>query len=251
MSHKLGAAFSIVCVLAASPARKAQGPEIIRAGNPALMATRMPLTTDTVDNYVLSNGVRELAGTTVRAITQPQAGAESVYEIRTIHSTVRGDTSVTIMVVRTQDLSLVFHRVKAPRDSAAVTASRTHLTGWVVLPNQPVILLDRSLEYPVFGVEGQVPWLLPLLPLAAGYGVVVPHFSQWQGGEQWDTVTVVGSERVTIGRQSFDCWKLDTGPLGPPGYRMYRWVDKGSRRVVQSVLRAAVDGREYWSYLRS
>jgi hypothetical protein len=125
------------------------------------------------------------------------------------------------------------------------------LTGWVVLPNQPLILLDRSLDHPVFGVEGQVPWLLPLLPLAAGYRAQVPHFSQWNGGEEWDTVTVVGSERVMLGSQSFDCWKVDTGPLGPPGYRMYRWIEKTSRRVVQSVLRGGASEPQYWAYLRS
>jgi hypothetical protein len=121
----------------------------------------------------------------------------------------------------------------------------------VVLPNQPVILLDRTLEYPVFGVEGQVPWLLPLLPLAAGYRAVVPHFSQWRGGEGWDTVTVVASERVTVGGRSYDCWRVDAGPVGPPGYRMHRWIDKVSRRVVQSALRGGDAEPEYWSYLRS
>jgi len=251
MSRTLCTLLSIFSLASASRWVSAQAPEAIRAGSVALRGVRMPLTSDTVDNYVVTGGVRQLAGTTVRSITMHQDAVEPVYQIRTIHWTLRGDTSVTTMVVRAQDFSLVFHRVKAPRDSAAVTASRNHLTGWVVLPNQPVILLDRTLEYPVFGVEGQVPWLFPLLPLTAAYRAVVPHFSQWEGGEGWDTVTVVGSERVTIGTRSFDCWKVDTGTLGPPGYRMHRWIEKASRRVVQSVLRGGPSEPEYWSYLRS
>lgn len=228
---------------------QAQGPDTIRVGNPAIASSLMPLTTDTVDDYVLSSGHRQLTGTTVRSIVLHQDGPDHVYEIRAT-STGGGDTTFSTMAVRVRDLSLIFHRVKARSDSAAVTLSRDHLTGWVVLPNQPPVLLDRTLEHPVFGVEGQVPWLLPLLPFATGFRAVVPHFSQWSGVENWGAVVVVASERVTVAAQSFDCWKVDVGPLGPPGYRMYRWVDKQSRRVIQSVLRGTGTGPEYWSYLR-
>ena len=251
MSRMLQAALVILTSVSTPRWVRAQAPDTIHAGSPALRGATMPLTTDTVDNYTLTGGVRQLSSTTVRSITRHQDAAEPTYLIRTLHWTARGDTSVTTMVVRADDYSLVFHRVKAPRDSAAVTASRNHLTGWVVLPNQPVILLDRALEHPVFGVEGQIPWLLPLLPLAAGRQFVVPHFSQWDSAEKWDVVTVIGSEDVTVGSRSFDCWKVDMGSLGPPGYRMYRWVDKASRRIVQSMLRGGATETEYWSYLRS
>ncbi len=247
---------AIVFVLAAlviSAARyptAAQVPDSVRVGSPSLAAVRPSLTSDTVDNYVFSGGTRRLTGTTVRTITRRDDPAEPVYEIRTAHWLAGGDTSHTTMVVRALDLSLVFHRVKAPRDSAAVTASRTHLTGWVVLPGEPTMLLDRTLAHPVFGVEGQIPWLFPLLPLAPGYTAAVPHFSQWDGSEVWATITVVGAERVALGGGAFDCWKVDAGPLGPPGYRAYAWVDRSSRRVVQSALRGPDGGTEYWSSLR-
>jgi hypothetical protein len=153
------------------------------------------------------------------------------------------------MAIRAKDLSLIFHRVKGARDSAAVSASRNHATAWVVLPNQPVRLFDLTLPAPVFGVEGQIPWLLPLLPLAAGYRAVVPHFSQWEGREAWDSVAVIGTETVSAGGRTYEAWKVDLGPLGPPGYRMTRWIDRRTRRVVQSVLRGS-SGAEYWSSLR-
>jgi len=243
-------AIALFLVPIAVPRAAAQTPDTVRVGSPSLAGARPPLTSDTVDNYVVTGGARRLAGTTVRTITRRDDPLEPVYEIRTAHWIAGGDTSHSTMVVRVRDLSLVFHRVKAPRDSAAVTASRAHLTGWVVLADQPATLLDRTLAHPVFGVEGQVPWLFPLLPLAAGYTAVVPHFSQWDGGEQWATITVVGPERVTIGARAFECWKVDAGPLGPPGYRAYAWVDRQSRRVVQAALRGPGGDREYWSSLR-
>lgn len=241
---------SAVILVTASIHMQAQAPRIVRAGDRALLAARMPLTTDTIDAFVVSNGVREPGSTTIRSITRQQEGTEPVYEIRTVNWTPQGDTTVATMRVRVKDLALVFHRVTAAHDSAAVTASSTHLTGWVVLPNTPISLLDRTLPQPVFGVEGQVPWLLPLLPLEAGYRALVPHFSPWAGEERWDTVTVVGAERVVLGGRAIDCWKVDTGHLGPPGYRMYRWIDRKSRRVTQSALLGGSGGREYWSYLR-
>jgi hypothetical protein len=250
MSRHIALALALVVVPFAPPRFAAQVPDTVRVGSPLLAHAHPTLTSDTVDNYVVTAGTRSLAGTTVRTITRRDDPLEPVFEIRTAHWTVGGDTSHTTMVVRAGDLSLVFHRVKAPRDSAAVTASRGHLTGWVVLPDRPVALLDRTLAHPVFGVEGQVPWLFPLLPLAAGYTAVVQHFSPWDGGERWDSITVVGAERVTIGRRVFDCWKVDVGAVGPPGYRMVRWVDRDSRRVVQSALRGPDAEREYWSYLR-
>jgi len=222
---------------------------IVRVGAPVLRGLMLSPGSDTVDNYLVEGGSRRLTATTVRTITLQTDSIEPRYEIRTLHWAPQGDTGSSTMTIRASDLSLVFHRVKAARDSAAVTASRTHLTGWVVLPNQPLRLIDLNLPAPVLGVEGQIPWLFPLLPLTAGSKMAIAHFSQWDGGERWDTLNVTGSESVTLGPITYDCWKVDVGALGPPGHRMTRWVDRRTRRVVQSVLRGTA-GPEYWSYLR-
>ena len=239
------------CLLAACAARSdAQEMDTVRVGSPALRGARLPLGTVTVESFAIEGSVRKPTSTTVRTITPGRDGADSVYVIRTLHWAPQADTSVTVLAVRADDLSLVYYRVKATRDSAAVTASPGHLTGWVVMPDQPVSLLDRTLDWPVFALGGQIPWLLPVLPLAQGYRAVVSRFSQWEGGEVLTPVEVQGSETVTLGSRSFDCWRVDTGALGPPGYRMIRWIDKASRRVVQSVLRGSSGGTEYWGYLR-
>ncbi len=229
----------------------AQQLRVITPGDRDLLRTRMPLTTDTLDNYVVQDGLERLSGSTVRAISLSRDAPEQLWEIRTSHWLTGRDTSHSTMAVRVADLSLAWHRVKAPRDSAAVTAVGRHLTGWVVLPDRPIRLLDRGLDRPVFGVEGQIPWLLPLLPLAPGFRAAVPHFSQWDGGETMDTVTVVGRERVAIGERSFDCWHVDAGPLGPPGFRRHIWIDAATRRVVQAALRGDGPGVEYLSRLRN
>jgi hypothetical protein len=161
-----------------------------------------------------------------------------------------GDTTVGSIVMRATDYALLHHRVKAANDSAAVTANAGHLTGWVALPNEPIQLIDQPLAHPVFPIEGQMPWLFPLLPLAQGYSAAIPHFSMWQRGEQWKTIAVVGSDLVEHGGRLRDCWRVDGGELFP-GYRITYWVEKSTRRIVEGVAKGADAGPEYWARART
>lgn len=229
---------------------QAQPVDTVRVGSQVFRSATLRLGADTVDGYQLNADVRTQTSTTIRTISRERLGDEEVYVIRTLHWATGRDTSLSMMTVRAVDFSLVNHKVKASHDSAAVTASRSHLTAWVVLPGRPVILTDRVLERPVFPVEGQIPWLFPMLSLATGYRAAVPHFSQWEGEEVWTLVEVIGLEKISVAGQEYECWKVDAGPLGPPGYRMVRWIDTVSRRVIQSALRGEAGGVEYWSFLR-
>ena len=47
-----------------------------------------------------------------------------------------------------------------------------------------------------------------------------------------------------------ECWKVDTGELGPPGYRAIRWIDKSSRRIIRTVLKGLPTQPEYWTLAR-
>jgi hypothetical protein len=242
---------SITCslLMLSSSGLAAQRVDTVVVGSASLRSARLDPGIDTVDSYVVAGSQRTPTSTTIRTITSRQESGEQRYIIRTLHWAPRGDTGVSVMTLR-GDYSVVQHRVKGLRDSAAITASRSHLTGWVVLPDQPIMLIDRDIDHPVFPVEGQIPWLFPLLPLAPGYRAVVARFSQWDNKEVWSELAVIASENVELKGRTFDCWKVDTGALGPPGYRMFRWIDRRTRRVIQSVLRGADGQPEYWSYLR-
>ncbi len=238
------------CALAPLRPALALGLDSVRVGSGVLRGARLAAGHDTVDAWRIADGVRTPTSTTIRSVTLRTDGPEPRFEIRTLHWAPQGDTSVTRVTLRARDLALVQHSVRAAHDSAAVTVADTHLSGWVVLPNRPVRLLDHTLAHPVFPVEGQIPWLMPLLPLAPGYRATVAHYSPWEGREVWSTIEVTGAERVEVHGRGFDCWRVDAGPLGPPGYRMTRWVDRGSRRVVLSVLRGAEGLPEFWGHRR-
>jgi hypothetical protein len=218
--------------------------DTVRVGSRSLRPDLLIPGTYEHENYRVDGSSRTLTGRTTQTI-------EVVGEAVVIHTTHASpsDTSYSFTVVRRNDLAMVHHQVRAPRDSTDVTVHGDYLTGWSVLPGAPARLIGLQLDHPVFPVEGQIPWLMGLLAWQEGYRVAVPHFSEWTAQEGWDRLEAHSSERVRIGGATYDCWRVDTGPLGPPGYRMTRWIDQATRRVVQSALRGPAGQTEYWSYL--
>lgn len=225
----------------------AQHIDSVWVGSQSLVGARLRLGTESVKSFQLADGVRTPNSTTSRTTSLERHAGTDVYVMRYVHASADGNTTTSTMVVRASDFALVRHKVTADTDSAAVTASDGQITGWVVLPENPVQLLDVQIGHPVYPIEGQIPWLFPMLPLREGYRAAIAHFSQWSGTEEWADVIVIGSERIQFGRRIVDCWRVDTGELGPPGYRGYHWVAKEDRRVLQSVLRGTQDGVEYWA----
>lgn len=226
----------------------AQGVDTIRVGSAAVQSVGPYLGVFTIESFRRIDGRDTPLSTTIQAISQERRGEVDVYVVHTTHVS-GGDTTVGVIVAGASDLALLHHRVTATRDSAAVSVTHGYLTGWVVLPDEPVRLIDEPLEGAVFPVEGQVPWLFPLLPLSEGYAAAVPHYSQWDGREIWSSIRVVAAERITVGERDFDCWRVDGGELFP-GYGVTYWIDKDTRRVVQGVARGSANGPEFWSRMQ-
>jgi hypothetical protein len=233
----------LLLVTAPAPFR-AQQVDTVRAGSGLVRPELLTPGTYALDNYRVDGPQRVLASRTTQSV---EAGPET-FVIRTSHAT-RSDTSYSVTVVRRSDLAMVHHQVRAPRDSTDVTANGEYLTGWTALPGTPPQLIGLRLTHPVFPVEGQIPWLIGLLPLRQGFRAAVPHFSEWDRREEWGHLEVQASEPVRIGDLTFDCWKVDAGALGPPGYRATAWIDKATGRLVQGALRGPAGQTEYWSWV--
>lgn len=228
----------------------AQDVDTILVGSAALRNAVLRAGTYTMESFRRADGVETRISVTRQSVGRSRAGATEVYVIHTTHASVDGDTTVGVIVARATDFALVHQRVRADRDSAAVAMADGYVTGWVALPGEPVLLLDQRLAHAVFPVEGQIPWLFPLLPLRSGFAAAVPHYSPWSAGEEWSTIRVVGSDVIALGAREVDCWVVDGGELFP-GYTATYWIDKGTRRVVQGVARGAEGGPEFWSRMRS
>ena len=232
------------------PLLAAQHVDTIRVGSSALRDATLHAGTYTIESFQRVDGRDTPISTTTQAITRGREGDFDAYTIHTTHMAAAGDTTIGVIVARATDFALLHHRVKAGQDSAAVAVTAGYATGWVVLPGEPTRLIDQRLQQPVFPIEGQIPWLFPLLPLAEGYTAAVPHYSEWEEREHWTTIQVVGSERLARDGHVFDCWKVDGGELFP-GFRVVYWVEKSTRRVVEGVARGPEAGPEFWSRVRT
>ncbi|HEX9564162.1 MAG TPA: hypothetical protein VF981_09330 [Gemmatimonadaceae bacterium] len=237
-------AMLLAVTTATAPAQKV---DTVRVGSTSLLPSLLKPGTYVHDNYRVTGGERTFVSRTTQSVAAVGSGELGTFLIRTVHEAAT-DTGHSAIVVRQSDLQLVHHQVRARRDSVDVTVNGDYLTGWSVLPQSPPLLIGARLAHRVFPIEGQIPWLMGLLDLKDGYVAAIPHYTEWAGTEAWSRIEVLGSERVPVGDYTFDCWKLDLGPFGPPGYRFTRWVDKRSRRVVQSVLKGADGEPEYWSW---
>ncbi len=227
-----------------SPARVI---DTVRVGSPQLRGAKLRLGTETIHSFMLHEGVKRPISTTTQTIWRGREGGQNVYIVRSIHVGPRGDTTAGTIVVRESDFALIRHKVKGVGDSAAIAFSGAQITGWVVLPEEPIRLLDLRVPEAVFPIEGQIPWLLTVLPFREGFAAAIPHFSEWEGEEVWKNVKVISSEDLQRDRRRVECWKVDTGQLGPPGYRAIRRIEKSTGRILQSVLRGSEGGPEYWS----
>jgi hypothetical protein len=243
---------AVVATLLGTPGAPlgAQQIDTIRVGSPALESSALLPGTYVIENYRRTDGTEILASITTQTITPSRVGGIEVFVVAMTHAPTNGDTTVSRTQVRASDLALQHHRTKGTRDSAAVSATDGVVTGWVVLPETPTSLIDEAIAQPVFPIEGQIPWIFPLLPLAEGYAAAIPHFSEWAGGEKWSTIRVTGSERLTIGGAEIECWIVDGGELFR-GYNVTYWVSKASRRIVQGVAKGAGSGPEFWSRMRA
>jgi predicted enzyme related to lactoylglutathione lyase len=223
--------------------------DTVRVGSPSLDLSKIPIGTEIMESWRLEDGERVAHTTTRQTIRRETRDGEEVFVVRTVHASGPEDTTIGTIVARARDLALLHHKVKGPEDSAAVSVTSGHLTGWVVLPGQPSRFLDQALERPVFPIEGQMPWILKLLPYEEGYAAVIPHFNEWRGGEVWRTIRVLGSETIEHEGRSVDCWRVDRGELWP-GHRAILWVEKPTHCVLRTEIHVEGEEPPYGSVIR-
>lgn len=236
----------IVAALPAGATAQEMATDTIRAGSPALRGAMLHEGRYALANYRQVDGVDTRQSTTTQTFQRGRVDGVDAWFISTMH--VSPDTTRTEIVIRADDLSLVHQRVKGVLDSTAVSASRDYLTGWVHLHEQEPLLLDRALDHPVFPVEGQIPWLFPLLPFAEGYSATIEYFSPWSAGMVSKTVRVLATETVEVAGEHFETWKIDGGRLFG-NYVVTYWIDQATRRIVRGIARGSGDGPVFWSEL--
>jgi hypothetical protein len=240
-------AFAAGSVIGAPSPAAANGAtaDTVVVGSLALRDAKLRLGTETIRSAAIDSAGERPVNVIVQTISREREGGLGVYLIHSVGASARGDTTVGEIVVRADNLALIHHRVKGPHDSMAVACAGDHVTGWVVLPNEPVRLIDAVIAHPVLPVDGPAPWLLTVLPLAEGYSATLRRFDPWTGAEKTMSMRVLGSEKTEWQGRMYECWKIEDAPVGIPGYTTLRWVDRKTRRVLKTILRGKPGQVEY------
>ncbi len=113
-----------------------------------------------------------------------------------------------------------------------VAFSPTAVTGTISAPGRDMPI-NAKLTSPVVsdGTGMDIP--VCTLPLADGYKATLSQFELMAGKPKLMSVTVAGSEKVTVGGKAFDTFKVEVKPVEGDEGGSTLWIAKEARRIVK------------------
>jgi hypothetical protein len=191
-----------------------------------IAAHGLPIRADTVDGLAGEKDARGWFGFYVYAVSRTTIGGKPAYEV-TMNYTSRekGSFQSDTLALDATTLAPIWRRFHARTDSAFVRFEGRRATGWS-LQNERRVTVDYQLPETSFAGP-MLRWILPSLPLAAGYQVGLSTFNIWKNTEDKATIAVSSAETVDIGGKKYEAWVLQS----PSGART--WVEKSTGRIIQ------------------
>ena len=216
---RYGAALLVLCSAQASIAQQQITPSSIAAHG-------LPIRADTVDGFGGEKDARSWFGSYIYAVARATLGGKPAYFVTMNYtSKEKGTFQSDTLALDATTLAPLWRRFHARTDSASVTFTGRHATGWS-LQNDRRVTVDFQLPETSFAGP-MLRWILPSLPLAAGYQGSLSTFNIWRNAEDRGTITVSSAETVDIGEKKYDSWLLQS----PMGGRT--WVEKSTGRILQ------------------
>jgi hypothetical protein len=203
----------------------------------SIAAHGLPIRADTVDGLQSEKDARGWFGFYVYAVARTTLGGKPAYVVTMNYtSKEKGTFQSDTLALDATTLAPLWRRFHARTDSASVTFAGRHATGWS-LQNDNRVTIDYQLPETSFAAP-MLRWILPALPLAAGYQVSLSTFNIWKNTEDKGTIAVSSVETVDIGGKKYDSWLLQS----PSGART--WVEKSTGTIVQVFTPGPRNG--YW-----
>jgi len=162
--------------------------------------------------------------------------ATGLYEVLIGNYTTNETQSITKIYLKNDNLQTVSLFLKATCDSAAINWVNDRLVGWAHYPPKEPFLFNEVSNFKPFTQSGNVPWYLGVIRYENMETFILPIFNTFTGSYKWSQYMVLGKERITAMNKEFDCWKIDAGRVGPPGYNKTVWIDSKSGLIIKSEL---------------
>jgi len=211
------AAVLLVTTLAAPP-------DTIRAGNSELLLP-MEAAVDTVDNFVVRDGERQLAVRFVQSIRPVDGGFLVVQENRDPSD---GLLTLDSVVVATGTLATRYHGDVTPGGTRHVAFSDGRMTGAAVDTSGTRTVVDEPIPPGHFDYSVMT-LVMDRLPLEAGYHGVLATWDITRGAV-YVPFRVTGEETVRIGDTESEAWKMEVD-VGPT--TVTRWIDRSTRKELR------------------
>jgi hypothetical protein len=201
--------------------------DTIRAGVSPLANLVMPLGIDSSDTWAVRNGERRLVATYVEEVTRTGDG----YLV--VGKNVRNGAILSLdsVALAAGSLAPLWHadttrsgRTRVRFADHRMRGTRTDSAGVVAAIDS--VVSAKAFDYSVASR------IINLLPLRAGYDVVMPSYDIHRG-LQHTRVTVVAEEDLAIDGRAVPAWKVE---VDYGRFKATRWIDRATRRDLRTTV---------------
>ena len=203
--------------------------DTIRAGLAPLANLSLPLGVDSSDTYAVRNGERRLVATYVEEITRTDDG----YLVVGRNVRIGAILSLDSVALASGSLAPLWHSDTTRSGRMRVRFMENRMRGTKTDSAGVETAIDSAVPGRVFDYS-VASRIVNLLPLRAGYDVVMPSYDIHRG-PQFTRVTVVAEEDLAVGGRAVPAWKVE---VDYGRFKATRWIDRATRRD----LRTAVSG---------
>ena len=194
--------------------------------------TKIRIGSDTLVTFKVKDGVRSKISDNIITIAASQDN--KFYKITTQNIPTGNDNVTTVhALIDFDDLHLIQIKLEAKTDSGYAEFRDRHVTGWSRLPKENLKTIDFQSNDEPFLNDGNTPWFAGLFPMEKNKIVVVPEFVLFTNTIKYVEYTAIKQETIETEYGGFECWKLNAGHVGPPGYTSYHWYEKNTGRLIR------------------
>ena len=229
---------SIFLLLSFDSTGQKNDPDSIHSFRRRFKRSQIPLRTDSRIEYRETKGVRRINARNTLTIRKVKIKGVLYYEINTKNISEADPANITEVnaLIDYDDLHIISMSLQAKTDSGRVEYRHHRFTGWSQLPQQERKLIDHAFQGSAVMTDAGTPWLPGLITMTGNKKFAIPSFALFSNTVKWRVYTLEGTENIILHNTSFDCWKVNAGPVGPPGYTSYHWYEKSTGRFIKSEL---------------
>jgi hypothetical protein len=229
---------SIVHVRAQNPKTDGIKPDTVYSMAGKFKRSKIHFGTDTLVEYREAKGQRTINAKNIRTILKVVINNKKYYKVTTLNIPATTENKTTVIALLDyNDLHIIKMQLNAKTDSGYVEFSNKRFTGWSQMPKEERKMIDLEYDgFPLVTANAGIQWIVGLLPMKENKKFALSHFALFANIVKWKSYTVLNKETLLIDNRPYVCWKINAGPIGPPGFESYQWFEIKTGRLIKTEL---------------